>query len=309
MKKGLLQKIKDSTSYTATSMGTGLKHHVINRDLLKFEQIKNEASMMLVLLQDWTGVDPKDISFDDERILSLFQNTEALGITPDQIGGTVLGCLGFPEFGADYAMSVLTTVKVKSFSDLIKVQGLMHGVGVWLENAKDLIKSGTAELDACISSCDSGMLYLTERGIDRHLAYEIMESVRRGKGLTNEMEKVMRKVKIPEWYLVSCKKIQYLFPKANAAANAMLEWRIAYYKLYYPQAFYEVWFLMHDMVIRRKKLLSGADDLMDRLAFYRTKPDLTSAEENEYEALRMVEEMYARGRVFEGNLLRCEWKN
>lgn len=203
--------------------------------------------------------------------------------------------------GTDFAMSIVTDTKPQSFSELVKLAGLMHGTGAWLGNAKDLIEAGITTLSSCISCRDDIMNFLIGKGIDKHMAFEIMEDVRTGKVARgksyqwNEWEKEMRSHDVAEWYIDSCKKINYLFPKAHVASNVLMAWRIAYYKVYYPQAFYAAWFSIRAKRLDYKKLFQDLGILKDYLDSYRVKAYLTSSEKDEYDALRVAEEMYARG--------------
>ena len=184
---------------------------------------------MIRMLQDITGIDPvKDIPLDSKETMSLFKDTSALGISPDDIMGCKLGALGVPEFGTDFAMQMLIEAKPEGLSDLVRIAGLAHGTDVWLGNAQTLIKEGTATIRTAICTRDDIMIYLIEKGIEEGVSFKIMEAVRKGKGLKPEEEEIMRKANVPKWYIDSCKKIKYMFPKAHAAAYVMMAWRIAY---------------------------------------------------------------------------------
>ena len=274
---------------------THFDYHSIDHNLLKFDLLGHDDPTMLRFLKDCTGVDPKEVPFDDPKVMELFKSTDILGITPNQIGGTKVGCLGLPEFGTDFAMSMVIDAKPESFSDLVRLSGLAHGTDVWLGNAKDLIDSGIATLQSCICCRDDIMAYLIEKGIDKHMSFDIMESVRKGKGLSEQMESVIKKSDIPQWYVDSCKKIKYMFPKAHAAAYVMMVWRIAYYKIYYPQAFYAAWFTVRANTLDYENMFCGLDKVEECLSVYREKGYLKQSEKDEYTALRVAEEMYARG--------------
>ena len=163
-----------------------------------------------------------EIPLDSKEVMSLFQNTSALGITPQDIGGCKLGALGIPEFGTDFAMQMLIDTKPQYFSDLVRIAGLAHGTDVWLGNAQTLIKEGKATISTAICTRDDIMVYLIQKGLESEQAFTIMEKVRKGKGLTPEQEEVMRAHDVPDWYIWSCKKIKYMFPKAHAAAYVMM---------------------------------------------------------------------------------------
>lgn len=280
---------------------THFDYHSIDHSLLKLDLLGHDDPMMLKSLKDYTGLDPEEVPFDDPKVMSLFKDTEVLGITPQQIGGTRVGCLGIPEFGTDFAMSMMLDAKPGTFSDLVRLAGLSHGTDVWLGNAKDLIESGIATLSSCICCRDDIMTFLIEKGLDKHMAFEIMEDVRKGKVARgksphwNEWEQEMRAHNVSEWYIDSCKKINYMFPKAHAAAYVMMAWRIAYYKIYYPQAFYAAWFTIRAKILNYEKMFQGPDILKDYIDSYRAKEYFTAFEKEEYAALRVAEEMYARG--------------
>ena len=280
---------------------THFDYHSIDHNLLKFDLLGHDDPTMLKSLKDYTGLDPEDVPFDDPKVMSLFRNTEVLGISPQQIGGTRVGCLGIPEFGTDFAMSMVLDAKPESFSDLVRLAGLAHGTDVWLGNAKDLIEKGIATLSSCICCRDDIMTFLIEKGLDKHMAFEIMEDVRKGKVAKgksphwNEWEQEMQTHNVAEWYIDSCKKINYMFPKAHAAAYVMMAWRIAYYKIYYPQAFYAAWFTIRAKTLNYEKMFQEPDILKSSIESYRAKAYLTSSEKEEYTALRVAEEMYARG--------------
>ena len=193
--------------------------------------------------------------------MSLFKNTEALGITPEDIRGCPLGCLGIPEFGTDFAMQMLIEANPTSFSDLIRIAGLSHGTDVWLGNAQDLIKSGTATITTCICTRDDIMIYLINKGLESGMAFTIMESVRKGKGLKPEWEEEMKNHGVPDWYIGSCKKIKYMFPKAHAAAYVMMGWRIAYCKIFYPLAYYAAYFSIRATAFSYELMCQGKEKL------------------------------------------------
>ena len=198
---------------------------------------------MIRMLQDLIGIDPvKDIPLDSREVMSLFQDTSALGIVPDDIGGCPLGALGVPEFGTDFAMQMLLDTKPKYFSDLVRIAGLAHGTDVWLGNAQTLIENGTITLKETISTRDSIMIYLINKGVDKKKSFKIMEKVRKGQGLTDEDIADMKAANVPDWYIESCQKIKYMFPKAHAAAYVMMAFRIAYFKINYPEAYYATYF-------------------------------------------------------------------
>ena len=221
---------------------THFDYHSIDHNLLKLDILGHDDPTMIRMLEDLTGLDAKTIPLDDKEVMSLFQDTHALGITPDQIGGCPLGALGIPEFGTEFAMQMLVDTKPQSFSDLVRIAGLSHGTDVWLGNAQTLIQEGKATISTAICTRDDIMSYLIQQGLESELAFTIMESVRKGKGLKPEWETEMKTHDVPDWYIWSCKKIKYMFPKAHAAAYVMMAYRIAYCKVFYPLAYYAAYF-------------------------------------------------------------------
>lgn len=292
-----------------TSRSEQDKHRPFDYDLLKFDLIRHDDPTMLHRLANETGFDPKDVPFDDTNVMALFHGTDALGITPDQIGGIQLGCLGIPEFGNDYAMQMLIDTRPTSFSHLVKLAGLNHATGAWLGNANELIASGQATLSTVIATRDDIMAYLIDMGMGSEEAFRIMEAVRKGnvaKCKTSkwaEWKADMKEHGVPDWYIRSCEKMEYLFPRAHAAAYVMTAWRIAYYKLHYPQAFYQCWFAMRAKGVSHEKLFRASDVVKEQLKEYRNKEAFTEFEWEEYAALRVAEEMYARGVVIEPRAL------
>ena len=177
-----------------------------------------------------------------KKIISLFSSPEALGIKPEDILGEKTGAMGIPEFGTKFVRGMLKTAKVNSFGDLIAVSGLSHGTDVWANNSELLIRTQNKSLSEVISCRDNIMVDLTNKGLDPLMAFNIMESVRKGKGITENWEKELIKNKVEDWYIDSLKKIKYMFPKAHAIAYVMMAWRIAYFKLYYPIEYYATYF-------------------------------------------------------------------
>ncbi|MCH4192320.1 MAG: PolC-type DNA polymerase III [Butyrivibrio sp.] len=286
----------DMTTATVT---THYDYHSIDHNLLKLDILGHDDPTMIRFLQDCTGLDPKLVPLDDHNVMSLFEDTSALNITPDQIGGTKLGCLGLPEFGTDFAMQMVIDAQPTSFSHLIRIAGLAHGTDVWLGNAQTLIMEGTATIDTAICTRDDIMIYLIQKGMDKSLSFKTMESVRKGKGLKPEMKEAMIAAGVPEWYIQSCLKIKYMFPKAHAAAYVMMAWRIAYFKVYVPQAFYAAWFSIRAKAFSYKDMCQGENHLHSVMNEYNNRKDeLSNTEQAEYGDMRVVEEMYERGIEF-----------
>ncbi len=286
----------DMTTKTVT---THFDYHSIDHNLLKLDILGHDDPTMIRMLEDITGLDAKTIPLDSPEVMSLFQNTSALGITPDDIGGCQLGALGVPEFGTDFAMQMLMDTKPKYFSDLVRIAGLAHGTDVWLGNAQTLILDGTATIQTAICTRDDIMIYLINKGLDSELSFTIMESVRKGKGLKPEWEEAMKGADVPDWYIESCKKIKYMFPKAHAAAYVMMAWRIAYCKIFYPLAYYAAFFSIRASGFSYELMCQGRDKLERNLENYKRNQDkLTKKEQDSMRDMRIVQEMYARGYEF-----------
>ena len=279
---------------------THFDYHSIDHNLLKLDILGHDDPTMIRMLEDVTGLDAKKIPFDEEKVLSLFHNTEALGISPKDIDGCELGCLGVPEFGTDFVMQMVKEAKPKTFSDLVRISGLSHGTDVWLGNAQKLIKEGTCTLSTCICTRDDIMTYLINTGVEPGLSFKIMESVRKGKGLIPEWEEAMLASNVPEWYIQSCKQIKYMFPKAHAAAYVMMAFRIAYFKIYYPLAYYGAYFSIRASAFNYELMCQGKEHLESVMTDYKRRTStLTKKEQDTFRDMRIVQEMYARGITFE----------
>ena len=283
----------DMTTATVT---THFDYHSIDHNLLKLDILGHDDPTMIRMLQDLTGLDPQTIPLDDQTVMSLFMNTSALGVEPEDINGIPLGCLGIPEFGTDFAMQMVIDAKPTEFSDLIRISGLSHGTDVWLGNAQTLIEQGIATISTAICTRDDIMIYLISMGLDSEQSFTIMESVRKGKGLKEEWKEEMRAHNVPEWYIDSCLKIKYMFPKAHAAAYVMMAWRIAYCKVFYPLAYYAAYFSIRATGFNYEIMCQGKERLEYFYKDYtRRKDSLSKKEQDVYRDMRIVQEMYARG--------------
>ncbi|MGN1315202.1 MAG: PolC-type DNA polymerase III [Lachnospiraceae bacterium] len=275
---------------------THFDYHSIDHNLLKLDILGHDDPTMIRMLQDLTGVDPVSIPLDDPRVMSLFQDTSALGVTPEQLGGCQVGSLGIPEFGTDFVIQMLLDTKPQTFSDLVRISGLSHGTDVWLGNAQTLIEEGKATIATAICTRDDIMTYLINMGVESSLSFTIMESVRKGKGLKPEWEEAMLAQNVPDWYIWSCKKIKYMFPKAHAAAYVMMAWRIAYCKVYYPLAYYAAYFSIRASAFSYELMCQGKEHLEAVMADYRRRSDtLSKKEQDTMKDMKIVQEMYARG--------------
>ncbi|MBD5459775.1 MAG: PolC-type DNA polymerase III, partial [Lachnospiraceae bacterium] len=284
---------------TTDIVTTHFDYHSIDHNLLKLDILGHDDPTMIRMLQDLTGIDPITIPLDDPGVMSLFRNTEALGITPDQIGGCTMGSLGIPEFGTEFVIQMLVDTKPGSFSDLVRISGLSHGTDVWLGNAQTLIEEGKATISTAICTRDDIMTYLIGMGVESSLSFTIMESVRKGKGLKEEWIKAMTEKNVPDWYIWSCKKIKYMFPKAHAAAYVMMAWRIAYCKVYYPLAYYAAYFSIRAKAFSYELMCQGRSHLENMIAEYKKRSDtLSNREKESLGDMKIVQEMYARGFEF-----------
>ncbi len=287
---------------TTDIITTHFDYHSIDHNLLKLDILGHDDPTMIRMLEDLTGLDAKAIPLDDKKVMSLFRSTEALGITPEDIGGCQLGCLGIPEFGTEFVIQMLLDTKPSSFSDLIRISGLSHGTDVWLGNAQTLIQEGKATISTAICTRDDIMTYLIGKGMDSELSFTIMESVRKGKGLKPEWEPQMKEAGVPDWYIWSCKKIKYMFPKAHAAAYVMMAWRIAYCKVYHPLAYYAAFFSIRATSFNYELMCLGRERLEYHMRDYEARQktkSLSNKEEDTLKDMKIVREMYARGLEFE----------
>lgn len=278
---------------------THFDYHSIDENLLKLDILGHDDPTMIRMLEDLTGLNAQTIPLDDQNVMSLFKSTEALGITPDDIGGCKLGCLGIPEFGTDFVIQMLLDTKPMTFSDLVRISGLSHGTDVWLGNAQTLIQEGKATIATAICTRDDIMTYLINMGVESELAFTIMESVRKGKGLKPDWEEEMLKHDVPDWYIWSCKKIKYMFPKAHAAAYVMMAFRIAYYKILHPLAYYAAYFSIRASAFSYELMCLGRERLEYHLKDFKNRGDsLSKKDQDTLKDMKIVQEMYARGFEF-----------
>lgn len=293
---------------------THFDYHSIDHNLLKLDILGHDDPTMIKTLEEFISSPALDneynetdnrfvatrIPLDDKGVMSLFHDTSALGIKPDDIGGCPVGCLGIPEFGTEFVVQMVVDTKPQSLSDLIRISGLSHGTDVWLNNAQELIKSGKATISTAICTRDDIMTFLINQGMDSELSFSIMEKVRKGKGLTEEFEKAMIEAGIPDWYIWSCKQIKYMFPKAHAAAYVMMAYRIAYCKINYPLAYYGAYFGIRADAFSYELMCQGKDKLNYYISDYKRRSDsLSKKEQDTLKDMRIVQEMYARGYEFE----------
>lgn len=289
----------DMTTKTVT---THFDYHSIDHNLLKLDILGHDDPTMIRMLEDITGLDAKNIPLDNKEVMSLFASTEALGIKPEDIGGCPLGALGIPEFGTDFVIQMLIDTKPQTFSDLVRISGLSHGTDVWLNNAQTVILNGDATISTAICTRDDIMIYLINKGLESEQSFTIMESVRKGKGLKPEWIEEMKKHDVPQWYIDSCLKIKYMFPKAHAAAYVMMAYRIAYFKVFYPLAYYAAYFSIRASAFSYEYMCMGRERLEYYMADFKKRKEtkqLSNKEEDMLKDMKLVQEMYARGFEFE----------
>ncbi len=266
--------------------------------LLKLDILGHDDPTTLRMLEDLTGHNPMEIPLNDKKVISLFTSTDALGVSEEELGFP-LGSLGLPEFGTSFVRGMLLDTKPESFADLVRISGLSHGTDVWLNNAQSYIRDGDTSLQNCISTRDDIMVYLMQKGLPSKTSFIIMEGVRRGKGLTDDQEKIMKDYDVPSWYIESCKKIKYMFPKGHAVAYVMMAVRIAYYKVYYPLAYYAAYFTNKVEDFDGEIIIKGEDSVSFKLKELRALGnDATNKEKNMITVLELAFEMYKRGFEF-----------
>lgn len=298
---------------------THFDYHSIDHNLLKLDILGHDDPTMIKSLEAYiSSADMENeynetdhpfvatkIPLDDKDVMSLFHDTKVLGITPEDISGCPVGCLGIPEFGTDFVIQMVVDTKPQTLSDLIRISGLSHGTDVWLNNAQELIKSGKATISTAICTRDDIMTYLINKGMDSEESFTIMERVRKGtvaKGKCKEwpqFKEDMKKNGIPDWYIWSCEKIKYMFPKAHAAAYVMMAYRIAYCKIHYPLAYYASYFGIRADAFSYEIMCQGREKLQYYIDDYNRRSDsLSKKEQDTMKDMRIVQEMYARGFEF-----------
>ena len=293
----------DVTSDIITSH---FEYHSIDHNLLKLDILGHDDPTMIRRLEDLTGLDATKLRLDDKDVMELFHSTKSLGITPEDINGIPLGSLGVPEFGTDFAMQMLIDAKPTCFSDLVRIAGLAHGTDVWLGNAQELIKSGKCTISTAICCRDDIMVYLIHMGLDAGLAFNIMEKVRKGivaKGKCDKWDDWKAEMAahgVPDWYVWSCQKIKYMFPKAHAAAYVMMAWRIAWFKVNYPLEYYTAFFSIRADDFSYEMMCFGKERVLFHINEISKvdKNKRSAKDEGKLKDLKIVLEMYARGYDF-----------
>ena len=290
-----IQRPADDT--TTNTITTHFDYHSISSRLVKLDILGHDDPTVIKMLENITHRDPRTIPFDDPATMSIFSSTEALGVTPEELGATS-GTFGIPEFRTPFTRQMLDDTKPKKFSDLVRISGFSHGTNVWLENAQDLITSGTCTVSDAISCRDDIMMHLIHSGIDPLFSFKTMEKVRKGKGLSEDDIKVMKDGGIPQWYIDSCLKIKYLFPRAHATAYVMMAYRIAFCKVHYPLAFYAAYFSIRAAefdadIISKGKL--AVRDKLDEIIELEKQKKLSVKDKGFQVVLELAWEMYLRG--------------
>ena len=291
-----IQRPADDTQSEITT--THFDYHFLHGSILKLDILGHDDPTVIRMLEDLTGVDATKIPIGEAKTMSLFSSTDALGVTPEDINSES-GTFAIPEFGTKFVRQMLVDTKPQTFSELIRISGLSHGTDVWLNNAQDLIRDGITTLSKCICCRDDIMIYLMHAGLPPKTAFKIMEDVRKGKGVKEEYEVIMKENNVPDWYIKSCKTIKYMFPKAHAAAYVMMAFRIAWFKVYYPEAFYATYFTVRADDFDAEIMAQGQDKAKNKIREFEQKGNnMTTKEKNILTILEVANEMYARGYKF-----------
>ena len=298
--------------YPANKKDTGIitthfDYHSIEGRLVKLDILGHDDPTVIRMLEDMTGVDAKSIPFDDPATMSLFSSTKALGLTPEELGSPV-GSLGIPEFGTPFVRQMLVDTKPKNFSELVRISGFSHGTDVWLNNAQDLIRNKVVQLKEAVSTRDDIMNYLIQHGIKPKTSFKVMENVRKGKGIdkpnklgqkTTDYEGELREGHIPEWFIESCLKIGYLFPRAHAVAYVMMAFRIAWFKINYPLAYYAAYFTIRAKAFKLSAMVHGLEGQEQAMKEIKAMGKSASKiDQDLYSALELAKEMSLRGYSF-----------
>lgn len=282
---------------------THFDYHSIDANLLKLDILGHDDPTVIRMLQDITGIDPTKIQLDDKETMSIFSSTKALGVSPEQIHSEV-GSFGIPEFGTKFVRGMLVDTRPTTFDELIRISGLSHGTDVWLGNAQSLIEAGTVTLQDAICCRDDIMIYLIKKGLPPNPAFKIMETVRKGKALKDpakweEYKNMMKEHDVPDWYIKSCEKIKYMFPKAHAAAYVTNAFRIAWFKVHEPLAYYAAYFSIRADEFDSDCMIFGKEKVKNKMKEIDLQGNnATVKDKNMYAILELVLEMYERGFEF-----------
>lgn len=273
---------------TADVITTHFSYKALSGHVLKLDILGHDVPSIIKMLSDLTGIDPLTIPLGDQQTMKIFEGDK----------DALISTLGIPEFGTEFVQNMLEETHPTTFSELVRISGLSHGTDVWVGNAKSLIEEGVASLKGVICTRDDIMTYLIHAGLEKKMSFTIMESVRKGKGLKTEHEEAMHEKEVPQWYIDSCNKIKYMFPKAHAVAYVLMSYRIAYFKVHYPEAFYATYFStkINDFP---PCVLQGKESTENKILKLKENEEMSTKEQLEYQVLEVALEMYNRGIVME----------
>lgn len=292
---------RPANDQTSDSTTTHYDYHVMDEQLVKLDILGHDDPTTIKLLQEYTGLNVYDIPLADEKTLALFSNTSSLGVTPEEIG-SVVGTYGVPEFGTGFVRQMLIDTKPTTFAELVRISGLSHGTDVWLNNAQEFVREGKATLSQVISVRDDIMNFLIDQGLEKGVAFSIMEFVRKGQPTKNpekweEYSSLMKENGVPEWYIESCRRIKYMFPKGHAVAYVMMAMRIAYFKVHYPTAFYAA-YLSRKAEDFDYELMRDLNSVKAKIEELNKEPKLDVKKKAQLAVCEIIVEMYARGIEF-----------
>ena len=274
---------------------THFDFHSIHDNVLKLDILGHDDPTVIRMLQDLSGMDPKSIPPDDSEVMKIFGGTEVLGVTPEQIDSNT-GTLGIPEFGTKFVRGMLEQTKPSTFTELLQISGLSHGTDVYLGNAEELIRLHNIPLADVIGCRDDIMVYLIHKGVEEGIAFKIMEGVRKGKGIPDDFQAIMRENNVPEWYIQSCLKIKYMFPKAHAAAYVLMALRVAWFKVHKPLLYYCAYFSVRAQDFDIVAMSQGKEMIKKRIKEIREKGmEASTKEQNLLTVLELANEMVERG--------------